>query len=174
MPVAWVILPEKYELLEKRGYTYGAHCNSPSNVSYWLQSLYFLSATGTTCSVDNHVSILLIKNTRGIQKENSYCPGAAVGLKQRTVTCPQDSLQTGGPKTGDSPPSRYSTTTANNSVYNSSLRLLSTTPLYRASYRLPGRSAYHVYYYYRHLPRTTLPKEPRTPRSIVPRTLILY
>ena len=26
MPVAWVILPEKYELLEKRGYTYGAHC----------------------------------------------------------------------------------------------------------------------------------------------------
>ncbi len=28
IPVAWVILPEKYELLKKRGYTYGAHCTN--------------------------------------------------------------------------------------------------------------------------------------------------
>ncbi len=34
MPVAWVILPEKYELLKKRGYTYGAHCMYLSPVSF--------------------------------------------------------------------------------------------------------------------------------------------
>jgi hypothetical protein len=69
-------------------------------------------------------------------KESSNCPEANVGLKQRTISYPQDRLQTGGPKTGDSSRSQYSTTPANNSVYVSRLQLLSTTPLHRANYRL--------------------------------------
>jgi hypothetical protein len=40
-------------------------------------------------------------------KESSNCPEATVGLNQRSVICPQDSLRTGGlGKTGDAPPSR--------------------------------------------------------------------
>ncbi len=65
-------------------------------------------------------------------KESSYCPEATVGLMQRTVSCPQDRLRTGGPKTGDSLASRHSTTPLNNSIYDSNLQLLSTTPLYRS------------------------------------------
>ncbi len=65
--------------------------------------------------MDNHACILLsIKNTLGIQKkvftESDHCPEAAAGQNQRTVSCLQDRLRTGGPKTGDSPFPRYSTT----------------------------------------------------------------
>jgi hypothetical protein len=65
--------------------------------------------------VDNHACILLsIKNTLGIQKkvftESDRCSEAAAGQSQRTVSCLQDRLRTGGPKTGDSPFPRYSTT----------------------------------------------------------------
>ncbi len=55
-------------------------------------------------------------------KESSYCSEATVGLNLRTVNCPQDSLRTRGPRTGDSPPSRYSTTP----FYNSALQLRET------------------------------------------------
>ncbi len=103
-------------------------------------------------------------------KETSYCPEATVGLKQRTVSCPQDRLQTGGPKQETLSPPRYSTTPADNSAYNSDLQLLSTTPLYRANYRLPGRIRLpSQILLLPPLPRTSLPSEPRTLRSIISR-----
>jgi hypothetical protein len=81
-------------------------------------------------------------------KENSYCPEATVGLKQRTVSCPQDRLQTGGPNRRLSlfPDTLQLplTTLPMTSIYNSSLLLYSTEPT--TDYR--GRSAYQVNYYY--------------------------
>ncbi len=58
----------------------------------------------------NHACILLsIKNTLGIQKkvstESDHCPEAAAGQNQRTVSCPQDRLLTGGPKQENLPSS---------------------------------------------------------------------
>jgi hypothetical protein len=77
------------------------------------------SCPAEAASVDNHACILLsIKNTLGIQKkvstESYHCPEAAAGQDQRTVSCLQDRLRTGGPKTGDSPFPRYSTTPLHN------------------------------------------------------------
>jgi hypothetical protein len=85
-------------------------------------------------------------------KESDRCPEATSGLNQRTVSCLQDRLQTGGPKQEtlfpldtlqlrlQLPPTTLSTTP----IYNSDILLHSTEPT--TNYR--GRSAYHVYYYY--------------------------
>ncbi len=53
--------------------------------------------------MDNHACILLsLKNTLGIQKkvstESDRCPEAAAGQNQKTVSCLQDRLRTGGTK----------------------------------------------------------------------------
>ncbi len=81
-----------------------------------------LHCSCTIVIVDNHQCILLrIKNTLGIQKkvttESDRCPEAAAGLNQRTVSCLQNRLLTGGPKQETLPPSDI-------------LQLLSTTPRY--------------------------------------------
>jgi hypothetical protein len=57
-------------------------------------------------------------------KESSYCPEAGGRPEQRTVSCPHDSLLTGGPGTGDTPPSRI--------LHNSVLQLQSITPFNNA------------------------------------------
>jgi hypothetical protein len=80
-------------------------------------------------NVNNHACIFLgIKNKLGIQKkvftENDRCPEAAAGQNHRTVSCLQDRLHIGGPKTGDSPFPQYSTTP----VYYSEILLLPITP----------------------------------------------
>ncbi len=101
-------------------------------------------------------------------KESDRCPEATAGLNQRTVSCLQDRLQTGGPKTGDSPSPLYSTTQsttpADNSVYDSNIQLQYTTPLYRVYYRSPRKLLLLPL-----LPRSSSPSEPRTSRSIISR-----
>jgi hypothetical protein len=59
-------------------------------------------------------------NPNKVFTESDRCPEAAAGQNQRTVSCLQDRLQTGGPKTGDSPFLRLSTTP----IYYSEIPLL--------------------------------------------------
>jgi hypothetical protein len=123
--------------------------------------------------VDNHACILIrIKNILGIQKkvttESDHCPEAAAGQSQRTVSCLQDRLRTGGPK---------QEILLSLDILQLHLQLRDTTP------------RYHCYYYYRlprktRLPRLLLlllpsprsfsPSEPRTSRCILSRIDILY
>jgi hypothetical protein len=88
-------------------------------------------------------------------KESDHCPEATVGLKKRTVSCPQDRLRTGGPKqetlllpdTLQLLPKTPSTTQSTTPIYNSDILLCSTEP----TTHYCRRSAYQVYhYYYRH------------------------
>jgi hypothetical protein len=111
------------------------------------------------------------KYTRNL-KESSRCPEATVGLNQRTVSCPQDRLRTGGPKqeTLPFPIPRHSTTPVDNSVYNSNLRLCSGEP----TTDIRGISTYQSQLLLSllllpSLPRSSLPSEPRTSRSILSR-----
>jgi hypothetical protein len=102
--------------------------------------------------------------------ESSRCPEASVGPKQRTVSCPQDRLRTGGPKTGGSPPFLI----PYNSCQQLCLQLLSTTLLYRANYRLPRKirlpsQLLLPLLLLPSLPRSSLPSEPRIWRSIISR-----
>ncbi len=107
-------------------------------------------------------------------KESSRCPEATEGLNQRTVSCPQDRLRTGGPKQETLRLPRYSTTPTDNSVYNSDLQLLPTTSFYRANYRLPRKirlpsQLLLPLQLLPSLPRSSSPSEPRTSKSIVSR-----
>ncbi len=84
-------------------------------------------------------------------KESSHYPEATVGLKQRTVSCPQDRLRTGGPKQETLPLPRLqllSTTPPSTPIYNSSLLLLSTEPTTDYCGRSTYRVNYYYYYYY--------------------------
>ncbi len=87
--------------------------------------------------MDNHGCILLsIKNTLGIQKKLSTksdcCPEAAAGPNQRTVSCLQDRLPTGGSKQETLPfldilqlcLQLLPTTPSTTPVYNSEILLL--------------------------------------------------
>jgi hypothetical protein len=88
--------------------------------------------------VDNHACILLrIKNKLGIQKkvitESDCCPEAATGLIQRTVSCLQDRLRTGGPKQETLPSSDIlqlpPTTPSTTPVYNSEILIVLLLPI---------------------------------------------
>ncbi len=83
--------------------------------------------------MDNQACIFLrIKNTLGIQKkvttENDRCPEAATGQNQRTVSCLQDGLQTGGPEQETLPSldilQLLPTTPSTTPIYNSEILLL--------------------------------------------------
>jgi hypothetical protein len=72
-----------------------------------------------------------------------------VGLKQRTVSCPQDRLRSGGPKLRRLSPfldtlQLPSTTPSTTLIYNSSLLPRST----ESTTNYQGRSVYRVNYYY--------------------------
>ncbi len=82
--------------------------------------------------VDNHACILLsIKNPLGIQKkvstESDRLPKAAADQNQRTVSCLQDRLRTGGPKQETLP---------SLDTLQLRLQLRSTTPRYHYYYIL--------------------------------------
>jgi hypothetical protein len=101
-------------------------------------------------------------------KESGRCPEATVGLNQRTVSCPQDRLRTGGPKQETLPPSDTlqlpSTTASTTPIYYSALQSL--LPILR-KIRLPSQLLLLLPL----LPKSSSPSEPRTSRSIVSRTV---
>ncbi len=92
---------------------------------------------------------------------------------QRTVSCPQDRLQTRGPKQETLPPPRYSTTPPTTLpttlIYNFSLLLCSTEPT--TDYR--GGSAYQVHYYYFRRYRGHLRLQSRELREVPFRELLI-
>jgi hypothetical protein len=118
--------------------------------------------------VDNHAFILLsIRNTLGIQKkvstESNRCPEAAARQNQRTVSCLQDRLRTGGPK---------QETLLFLDILQVHLQLQSTTPRYHYYYyyRLPRKIRLpHLQLLLSLLPMSSSPPEPRTSRSIISR-----
>jgi hypothetical protein len=89
------------------------------------------------------------ESERKCSQESDRCPEAAAGQNQRTVSCLQDRLRTGGLKQEILLlPIFY------NSVYNLNLQPQDTTTDYRGKLAYhyyndyPGRYAYHYYYYY--------------------------
>ncbi len=95
------------------------------SVSYLLYRVERKNMRGLLI-VDNHMSILLrIKNP----KESSHCPEATVGLNRGQSVVHRK----GGPRTGDTPPSEYSTTPLYNFILPITTESPSTTPAYNCA-----------------------------------------
>jgi hypothetical protein len=116
--------------------------------------------------------LYFIKNKKYTRNpmESDRCPEATVGLNQRTVSCPQDRLRTGGLKQETLPLSV---------TLQLRLQLRYTTPLYRAYFRLPWKIRLprqlllplprQLLLLLPPIPRLSSSSEPRTSRSIVSR-----